>query len=209
MPTPASLSRSSCLSQLLNENGSNMSSCRVTPSEKSDSDSDVMRIDDGIWLLNSGEHTQHCKLYSNSNDSAESMSITEPTVFIAPCDRKLICLDTQISSSQCTRLRVTTTPRLSPRVPQENRFLLPTSEMRRTIVASHKFQTERVIQNLASAVSLKKPRLLRIVQDFLSYILSLVAFIVIFIISLIKFSRTTLQREIHSLESLVQDILTP
>ncbi|CAF1120191.1 unnamed protein product [Rotaria sordida] len=103
IPVTTSLSKSSCLTQLLNDDQSATNMCQVTRS--TNIEQDIMQIDDGIWFFYNIRQAHHCQVYSTSNDLIESISITEPTIVSIPCNKTVTCMDSQLPISPCTQRR--------------------------------------------------------------------------------------------------------
>jgi hypothetical protein len=206
-PISMPISKSSCLSQLLNDNQSLTTMCQVSRSQNIDQD--VIYIDNGIWLFHNIHNTHYCQVYSTSNGLSETISITEAALIRIPCNRTITCMNVQLPASSCTQRRVIITPSFASYIRNLPSFILPINNMTQTIVSSYQLQLEHSMKEMITAFTSKQSRFERIMHDFATYILSVVCFIFFIIfIYIIKFIKYKVQREINNLESLVRDIIS-
>jgi hypothetical protein len=207
IPVSMSLSKSSCLSQLFDDNQLATSMCQVSRSQNIDQD--VIYIDNGIWLFHNIHNTHYCQVYSTSNGLSETISITEAALIRIPCNRTITCMNVQLPASSCTQRRVIITPSFASYIRNLPSFILPINNMTQTIVSSYQLQLEHSMKEMITAFTSKQSRFERIMHDFATYILSVVCFIFFIIfIYIIKFIKYKVQREINNLESLVRDIIS-
>ncbi|CAF1272415.1 unnamed protein product [Rotaria magnacalcarata] len=207
IPVSIALSKSTCLSELFYDTQSSTDTCQVLRSKNIAQD--IIKIDDGIWLFSNVRYAQHCQVYSTANDLAESITIIEPSIINLPCNKKVSCMDSQLPASHCSQRRVIVTPHFPLHVRSQARFIIPIQNMSRAIINSYQSQNEKMINGLMTAMQLKKPRFKQLFEDVFVYIIAVLTFILFgILLSLIKWIKYKLQREINSIESLIEEIIT-
>lgn len=207
VPVSFPLSKASCLTQLLDENQPDTKMCQVTKS--TNIQEDVMRIDDGIWLFYNTPHAQQCQVYASSTDLTESISIIEPTIVTLSCNKTITCSDYQLPASPCLPHQSISIPRPTPYIRSRGRFLIPLRNMTRTIVAAYNSQSETTIENLMQTLNSKKSIFKKLFEDFLGYVVTFFSLILFLLfIYIFKFIKCKIERQIHSIESIIEDLLT-
>ncbi|CAF3390916.1 unnamed protein product [Rotaria socialis] len=206
-PVSTTLLKSSCISQLFDDDELDTSICEVSRTQNIDQD--IMRIDDDIWLFSNVRHTEYCQIYSASDELTETILINEASVLRIPCNKTVTCRNSQLPTASCTQHRVTITPavHLHHRLPA--RFLVPIKDMSKTIVRSYQLQLNNKINDLMTNFSAKRPKMKQVFEDYLNYIASVIAYILflifIYLMYLIKYKQ---QRALKCIASFVQDTVS-
>lgn len=201
-----SLKKPSCISQLLDNSQLSTNICQVKRSRNIQQD--FMQIGDGLWLFFNILPAEQCRIFSNVDDTTESISINEPTLISIPCNKSVICMDSQISTTSCTPRQTFITSRSSLHSRSQARIFLPIKNMTQTIISSYQVQFEQATNNLMTAFSLKKSSLKEIFKNLLTYTVSAITFVlIIMLIYLFKLIKYKLQKDINYIESTVDTIL--
>ena len=201
-PISTPISKSSCLSQLFDDNQSLTTMCQVSRSQNIDQD--VTSIHDTIWLFNNIRHTQYCHVYSLENELTETITINEPVIVSVPCDKKVTCMDLQLSVTSCSPGRTILLPGFSENIRSSSQFIAPIQNMTKTLLSSYGSQLDRSTNEVLTNFISKQSQFKRFMHDFASYVL----FVVILLLSsivfyILKLIRCKLQKELDSLEGLV------
>ena len=130
-----SLSKSSCLTQLLDDHQINTSLCDVSRSVNIQHD--VLSISDGLWLFYNVPQTTNCQVYSNVNMLPDLMSIKEPSLVSVPCDKTMTCMDFQIPSTPCKKDYLIATSIFDFAVHNSSRSLISIRNMTRVILQAY------------------------------------------------------------------------
>jgi len=206
--TPISLpiSKLPCLSQLFGVNQSLTTTCQVSRSQNIDQD--VIYIDNNIWLFNNIRHTQNCYIYSTENELAETITINEPAIVSIPCNKKIACMDFQLSISSCTQYPAAIISGFGSNIQSSSHFILPIQNITKTLLSSYEFQLEKSMNEFFTTFTSKQSRFKRMMHDFASYILSAIFFILlIMFLYMLKLVRYKVQKELDNLESLVFEMI--
>ena len=205
-PISMPISKSSCLSQLFSDNQPLTTMCQVSRSQNIDQD--IIYIDNNIWLFNNIHHAQYCHIYSTENELAETITINEPAIVSIPCNKKIACMDYQLSTSSCSQRRTAIISNFTSNIRNLSHFILPIQNITRTLLSSYESQSEKSMNELFTTFRSKQPTFKRMMHDFASYILSVVFFILlIMLLYIFKLVRYRVQRELDSLESLVIEMI--
>jgi hypothetical protein len=201
-PISMPISKSSCLSQLFNDNQSLTTMCQVSRSQNIDQD--VVYIDNNIWLFNNIQHAQHCHIYSRENELVETITINEPAIVSIPCNKKIAWMNFQLSVSSCSQRRSVIISGVASNIRNLPNFIVSIQNITKTLLSSYESQLERSMNELFTTFRSKQSRFKLIMHDFASYILSVVFFILlIMVLYIFKLIRYKVQRGLDSLESLV------
>jgi len=200
------LSKSSCLSQLFDDNKLITSACQVTRSQ--DIHKDIMEIDNGIWLFFNVREPYYCQVHSTLNGLVETISINEPAVVRISCEKKIVCTDLQISLKPCVQRRVIVTPSFTSKIPNISNFIIPIRSMSTTLLSTYQLQSEKSINDMIKLIKSKRSKFTQFIHDLGVYTLSGICFIIFTVILyIIKLIRYKLQREINNLKNVMEDLL--
>jgi len=200
------LSKSSCLSQLFDDNKLITSTCQVARSQ--DIHKDIMEIDNGIWLFFNVREPYYCQIHSTLNELTETISINEPAVVRMPCEKKIVCTDLQISSTRCVQRRVIVTPSFTSKLPNIPNFIVPIKNMSATLLSTYELQSQQSVNDVIKLIKSKKSKFQQFIHDLGIYILSGICFIILTVILyIIKFIKYKLQKEVNNLENAIEDML--
>jgi len=140
-PVFMSLLKSSCLSQLFDDNQLVTSMCQVSRSQNIEQDE--MYIDDRIWFFYNIRQIHYRQVFSTSNGLAEKIAINEAAIVRLPCNKMVICGNFQIPVSLCEEHLVIVTPGFHLNIAKETHFIVPITNMTRTLVPSYQIQLEK------------------------------------------------------------------
>ncbi|CAF3959978.1 unnamed protein product [Rotaria sp. Silwood1] len=206
MPISIPLTKSSCLSQLLDNAQSSTNMCQVTRSKNIEQD--FMQIDDGLWFFFNIHHDEQCQIYSTSDHRTEVISINEPAIVSMPCNKPITCMNLKIPTTSCTPRRTLVTSHLPTYSHSQARIFLPIKDMTQTIISSYQSQYKKTINELMTALSSKNPSIKQIFQNIYTYMASTVIIILVALfLFIVKFTRKKLQKQIDYIESNVETIL--
>lgn len=205
-PISMPISKLSCLSQLFDDNQTLTTMCQVSRSQNIDQD--IVYIDNNIWLFNNIHQVQYCHIYSTENELTNTITINEPVIVSIPCNKKITCMDSQISTSSCSQRRTAIISNFASNIRNLSNFILPIQNITRTLLSSYESQLEKSMNELFTTFRSKQSTFKQIVHDFASYILSIVFFILlIMVLYIFKLIRYKVQSELDSLESLVIEMI--
>jgi hypothetical protein len=205
-PVSISLLKSSCLSQLLDDNKSIASTCEVARSQ--DIHQDIMELDNGIWLFFHVREPYYCQVHSTSSTLIETISINEAAIVRMPCEKKISCLDLQISPTSCVQSRIVIRKSFTSNFPNMSNFIVPIKNMSTTLVSTYQLQLQQSMKDIVQVMKSEESKFRQIIHDLGTYILSAICVIILaFILYIIKFIKYKLQREINNLEKFVTDII--
>ena len=199
-------SRSSCLSQLFDENQQVANLCSVSRSRNIQNE--MINVNDEIYLFYNIHQPYHCQIYSTSNKLIGTISVNEAVLFRIPCNNTIICAHIQLSASSCKDIRVIVTPISTLSGLNLPHFIIPLNNSERTLVSLYQSQTGKFMNDLTEAFISKQPRFKETVRDAATYILSIICFIfTILFIYIFKIIKYKLQREMRNLEEIVEDAI--
>jgi len=205
-PVIMSLSKSSCLSQLFDDNQLTTSMCEVRRSQNIEQN--VLDIDDGVWLFYNVNHPTYCQVYSNINGLPEIISIREAAVVRMTCDKTITCSDFQLPTTHCKEKRVIIIPSLTFNAQGLSNSIVPIKNMTQTIVSSYHVQLDKSINEWMTISKLNQSKPWDVIREFAMHILSFISFIFIVIcLYIIKLLRYTLQKETTKIQSQIRDII--
>ena len=207
IPMSVTLAKLSCLRQLLDDKQAATNWCYITRS--TNIEQDIMQVDDEFWLFLNIRRAERCQVYSNSNNLIELISINEPSLVNIQCNETIVCMDFQIGATSCMQRRAIVTPHSALHSRPQSRVLLPIRNMSRTITSSYRLQQDIAIHELMTALASKKSVLKKIFEDFLMYILACFSVILIPILPYpVKLIKQRLQKQMNSLENILEDIIS-
>ena len=93
MHISVAISKSLCLSQLLDDNQSITNMCTISRSQHTDQD--FINILNNIWLFFNNRRTEYCETQSISKQLVEPLMISEPSLVHALCDKIITCVNNQ------------------------------------------------------------------------------------------------------------------
>ena len=172
-----SLSKSSCLTQLLDDHQINTSLCDVSRSVNIQHD--VLSISDGLWLFYNVPQTTNCQVYSNVNMLPDLMSIKEPSLVSVPCDKTMTCMDFQIPSTSCKKDYLIATSIFDFAVHNSSRSLISIRNMTRVILQAYNSQFNKSIEDLKTTFKTNQSTIYQMIADLAVYIVTFISFLLI------------------------------
>lgn len=204
-PILLSLSKSSCVSQLLADWQSDTSLCQV--SRSLNTEQGIFYIDNGLWLIYNMYHTHDCQVYSTFTKLTETISINEAAIMRLPCDKTVTCPNFQLPTTSCQVNRVIVTPSFTFNTQNRPHFIMPIKNMTEKLVLAHHIQMEKATNELLSSFS-SRTKLKGAIRDFGLYILYIMSsmFVMIFIY-FFKLIKGKLLNDVQDLRSQIEDIV--
>ncbi|CAF2080419.1 unnamed protein product, partial [Rotaria magnacalcarata] len=207
IPVSISISKSTCISQLLDDAESTTDMCQVTRS--ANIEQDFIQVDHELWLFFNIRRVEQCHIYSNSNEGTKSISINEPALVSIPCNTSVQCIGTQMPITSCKPHRTLVEARHSSYSQAQSRIFLPIKNMTKMIVSSYESQFEKTINELLRILSSKEPSLKQILETALTYTVTAISLLlIIFFLYLFKLVKFKFQPDIKYLQSSVHKILS-
>lgn len=176
-PISVSLSKSSCLRQLLDERESGTSLCDVKRSDNIQHD--VLRIIDNLWLFYNVQQITNCQIYSNFNTLPELLSIKEAALISLPCDKTMTCMDFQIPATSCKKDYIVRTSTFSFTMKNLSRSVISTINMTDTILAAYISQFNKSVNELKTVFKTNQSTGYQTIADLAIYIITFISFIII------------------------------
>lgn len=201
-----SLSKPSCLGQLLDEHQSSTSLCDVHQSINIQDD--IIRISDGLWLFYNVQETTTCQLYSNSNALPELISIKQPAILSIACEKTMTCVNFQLPPTSCKRDYLIKTPSFDFTVKNSSRSIIPITNMSNTIIAAYRTHFNKTIDELKTIFKTNQATIYQTIADLATYVISFLSFI--FIVAFLRcltIMKFKLEKEMKTLLHQLRDLL--
>ena len=207
-PISLPLSKSPCLSQLVDDYQSDTSMCQV--SRSTNIEQGILYIDYGLWLFYNVYLTHYCQVHSTLNGLTETISINESMIVRIPCDKTATCSDFHLPAASCKANRVIVTPSFTVNIQNLPHFIMPIKKMTQTLVSSHHVQMDKSVKELMLTFRSKQSTFKEIIHEFGMYILSALCciFIMLFVY-MIKLIKYQILRRMNKFDHQIKDIIDP
>ena len=205
-PLETPLDRSPCLRELLNNGKMGDQECQVIRS--TDTQSGITEIDIGLWLFYNVHGTHFCQAYSLLDNSVETITISGETLLQAPCDKTVMCHDTQLPRATCKKRRLVVLPHFSDHVQQNRAVQVSIRNTKTRLLSTYRAQRLQLYADTMTEFNDSQSFPARMMAEFGYAIVSITCTILLAVLMyVLRCMRNKLQNEVENLQEVVHDML--
>ncbi|CAF0914795.1 unnamed protein product [Adineta steineri] len=200
IPISIPLSSVACVSDILDTTADSDARCEVTRSTYTQPS--IMNIKNDIWLFYSNDESYECVVHSALTGSANTISVSEPSILKLPCEHTIHCSHIVLPSIQC--LKTTVTLKTMNNNNSNIHFTTPISIKRimKHLLSISEIAAETSFRKLKSKMKVDRFSFKENIEEFLSLIISIILSMVFGILILIlKYSKAKIQKQLNKLQT--------
>ena len=184
IPITMDLASLPCLSELFDAESSSVSRCQVIKSNK-DLQMNVLNVDANLWYFYAPVETLSCQLNSPLGTTTDVAEIRPPMLVSFPCNRDIQCLHVQLPAAECIDQSVYLRTKNNLTMNEQSLISLSLPNITHRLLSIHDRAAKSSFIQLQTAIDESRPMLNRILEDFLSCVISSLSFLLFSISMLI------------------------
>ena len=184
MPITIDLVSLPCLAELFGAEYSAVSRCQVIKSNK-DLQTNVLNVYANLWYFYAPVESFSCELNSPLGITTDVAVIRPPMLVSFPCHRDIQCLHAQLPAADCIDQSVHLRTKSNHTMNEQSRIALSLTNITHRLLSIHDHAAKLSFIQLRKAIDNSRPMLNRILDDFLSCIISSLSFLLFSISMLI------------------------
>jgi hypothetical protein len=184
MPITIDLASLPCLSELFGVESSSLSRCQVIKSNK-DLQTNVLNVNANLWYFYAPVESFSCELNSPLGTATDVVVIRPPMLVTFPCNREIQCLHVQLPAAECIDQSVYLRTKSNVTLNDQSLISLSLTNITHRLLSIHDRAAKSSFIQLRTAIDKSRPMLNKLLEDFLSCIISSFSFLLFSISMLI------------------------